>query len=979
MQERNAKLNALNNTTKISGTKEPACWGMCPEFEMIDRQVTNDVSLFEAQIPFNPPQGKLIIDPRRAVKKFRRSAAGNYELAEDLRPPDVLLATTVYLMKEVLGDERWPANNVPFSVLYAFIRDRLRAIRTDLTLQNCKNLSSIRIHELSIRFLIAAGHLLCEEERAAFEPQQNNDQLNGCLSALREMYKTVRLTQPANLQVLLKYEAEFQAYSIILSVDKKEAAVAISSLPVDLLRNELIQVALEAYSAFQQTNYIKFLNLIGTDQRTSYLQACLLHQFVLPMRQRGLTAMVSLPGETYKTAPKADLIRWFSFVDEEELIYYSDRFGFKITGGSIDLSSLINRGEAFDLKAEEENFKIRKFHYLIEEKRRDGKSLSEKMFESMDLDFTEVMKVLLQEPLNGRNKMKLTSEFLAASSSSPVPKKEMNLTAKKFFTSKFSQESNEEIFKKPSSPLSSAGAVPMTLSPETIPTVTATVNPQAQSQIQAQTQTPAPVIDHQAILRKRLEAQAQERQARKEKISSISEGMLDALINSIVGYQVAESCSFAWETLYKQERENRRVLIENLSKKIFEDILNSEILPKVLDVELMRIRCKAVETLNTKSSALNRSTFTILSEFEREIYEETVLESFLDYKSKAFYQKIWFNRIKKCSRDKFDYSKVKIPVNNTAAIHVLFINTNGLLEPLIRAKPPNTLGYLQTFLKGGEKGNLKMIWSSGNFILSQFDNIDKLNLFNWPVNYPGPTVIVKNNNDSIDINTSEFPWNPEIITIEKDSQISLKKLLDYVIRIGENVNLPDLNQNIRVSQFIPEEFLDSFVIEPYEKFTNDNDDDEDGLLEDLVLSLIERIIWILFKSPNASRLISWHPLASGRSLIIDSSRKCQNIPETFLNLFKSSKSFKITLESIDKIYGNCFTCADLRNLYTNQSISEILRNQNEIINKYKSKKRTKLSTDISTKASFSIDGLKEKLRVENLESEAYEKFLQNFL
>lgn len=957
---------------------------MCPEFEMIDRQVTNDVSLFEAQIPFNPPQGKLIIDPVRAVKKFRRSAAGNYELAEDLRPPEVLLATTVYLMREVLGDQRWPANNIPFSVIYAFIRDRLRAIRTDLTLQNCKNLSSIRIHELSIRFLIAAGHLLCEEERAAFEPQQNNEQLNGCLSALREMYKTVRLTQPANFPVLLKYEAEFQAYSIILSVDKKEAAVAISSLPVDLLKNELIQVALEAYSAFQQTNYIKFLNLIGNDHRASYLQACLLHQFVLPVRQRGLTAMVSLGGDTFKTISKADFIRWFNFVDEEELYYYSDRFGFRILNDLIDLSSLTNRGEAFDLKAEEENFKIRKFQRLIEEQRRGhGISLSEKMFEEMDLDFGQVMKVL-----ETGNKLKLTSEFLA-SSSSPIPKRE-NLTVKKVFTSKFlkDKDGNEignEMFKKPSSP--SPDGLPMSLS-----LADQAIN--GQEALTSVNFEPEPVIDHKATLRKKLEVQAQERQFRKERISAVSEGMLEALIDSIIGFQVSESCTFAWENLYQSGRESRKFLIENLSKNIFEDILRTEILPKVLDVELMRIRCKAVESLATKSQSLNQSTFIILSEIEKEIYEEIILETFFDFKGTKFFKKIWFNRIKKRRQVVFDISNVKIPTNtSTNPIHLLFIDNSKLLEPLIRSKPVNNLGYLQTVLK---QSSIKMICSFDNFIVSQLQlegqsqgqpqgqsqshgqlqGLTSLNLFNWPSNYPGPTLIITS--DNYEINTNEFPWQPEILKIDIEDDWNLMKLFDFVLKKDLNFNLPNLNQNIFISQFITEELLESFVIEPFEQVSERGDD----LLFDLIKGLIERIVWILFKCPSASRLISWHPLTSGRSSVIDSLRKSQNIPETFLNLFKASKSFTVALKSIDQIYGNIFT-TNIENLYTNQSISEIIRNQNQIL---ASRKRSKTSTADTASttavlgASFnSIDGLKYKLRIETLESEEYEKYLKKFL
>ena len=135
--------------------------------KMIDRQVTNDVSLFEAQIPFNPPHGKLIIDPKGRLKVQTLSC-------QELRVIGGFEATGsstshygLYLMRDVLGDGKWPENNVPFAVLYAFIRDRLRAIRTDLTLQNCKTIQKYKDSRTFNQILIAAGHLLCEEERAA--------------------------------------------------------------------------------------------------------------------------------------------------------------------------------------------------------------------------------------------------------------------------------------------------------------------------------------------------------------------------------------------------------------------------------------------------------------------------------------------------------------------------------------------------------------------------------------------------------------------------------------------------------------------------------------------------------------------------------------------------------------------------------------------------------------------------------------------
>lgn len=950
---------------------------MCPEFEMIDRQVTNDVSLFEAQIPFNPPQGKLIIDPKRAVKKFRRSAAGNYELSEDLRPPEVLLATTVYLMRDVLGDERWPSNNVSFSVLYAFIRDRLRAIRTDLTLLNCKNIASIRIHELSIRFLIAAGHLLCEEERAAFEPQQNNEQLNGCLSALREMYKAVRLSNNNNTGEMLKYEAEFQAYSIILSVDKKEAALVISSLPLNLLQTGSIQVALEAFSAFQQTNYIKFLSLIQNDPRTSYLQACLLHQFVLPVRQRALSALVSETNSgSFRTIPKTDLVRWLAFVDEEELFYYSERFGFRLNPQSqqIDLSSLIQRGEAQDLRAEEENFKVRQFHRAIEEERRKNASLSEIMFQNIDLeDLSQVMKLISSNStsaLVNPSTSSLTSEFLAAASSSPKPK-----APKKFFTSSTSNlKLGSTESKMSSNTLPDDGNTLSGFS--TFPSSTPTALPETEPLIPS-----PPKIDHQAILKKRLEAQAQERQARKERIDHISVSMLDALLNSIVGYHVAESCTHAWDSISIETHQKRKFTIETLSLMIFDNLIEKEILPMALDVELMKLRCRAAESLASKGQAVNQATFTILNGLEREIYEELVLELFLNYKSEQLMKKKWFklmrNRGKLLEKGWQDIFNIKTNV----PIHALLIGKISLIEPLIKAKPPNHLGYLQSFITNSNL-DLKIIWSSTSnenvpFIFSYLNTEDStLDLRNWPPNFPGPTVIIAQNNAKVSF---DFPWTPIILNV--DNSMSFRDIISRVFD-SQPPELQIINENLKPSDFIPDELIESFVIEPFER---DSSDQSEELLVDLFRGFLDRLIWILFRSPQSSKLLSWHPKIAGKSRTIESIRKSQSIPEAFVKLFSANKSIQMSLDSLDQIYGNSFVIGSLDCLYTTQSISDFVRSQNVIINRYNCKRtRMDLTRDQthpidSTRSKVTLEGLKEMLKSEATESDAYEEFLKKFL
>jgi hypothetical protein len=922
---------------------------MCPEFEMIDRQVTNDVSIFEAQIPFNPPQGKLVIDPKRAVKKFRRSAAGNYELSEDLRPPEVLLACTVYLMKDVLGDAKWSENDVSFAVLYAFIRDRLRAIRTDLTLQNCKSLSSIRIHELSIRFLIAASHLLCEEERSAFEPQQNNEQLNGCLSALREMYKAVRLTMSARNPAeseLLRHEAEFQAYSIILSVDKKEAAVVISSLPLEILLADGLQVVLEAYSAFQETNYIKFLNLITRDPRTTYLQACLLHQFVLPIRQRALNAIISLPDPSeFRAIPQTDFSRWLAFVDQAELAYYSDRFGF-VVGDAIDLSRMIRRGEACDLRAEEETFKFRKFQVSIEEARRKGRPLSDLMFEGLqDINYQEIMQVLDR----GASNASLTSEFLAASTSIASPQSKNNF----------------------------------------LPSVT-TTKPLQVTQIPQVTQVAPPTIDHQAVLRKKLQEQALEKQARKDRIEGLSVGLLNALIDSVVGFHVAEVCAQVWESVCTNQRASHRSRIEAASMYIFDRLLDESILPAVLDVDLMLLRFRACNSLISKSSSIQEATHSLLNSLASEICQETISESLCEAKATQFILSRFFKRLQSHHKKQHRHHNNSFTLNLPAfPVHVVFACTqkdeNVISHLLQQQQPhhqsPNPLSHLQSFLTDAFRMRMVLSDASGPAIVSFLvvDNCDSLRLSTWPTNYPGPTVLVTPL-DFPPIDASEFPWIPLTISFPiQNLEASNSGRVPQATRKFDEIlshafsqaatcsNLPPLQLNMKVSDFITPELIVSFVVEPFERLEFGTE----SLFLDLLRGLLEKVVSILFRGPQAARLLAWHPLTAGRWPVLNSSRKSSEIPSKFISFFAEfNNSFEETLVALDKFYGAIFI-GPLDSLQSTHSLSEIIQTQNEII-RAAHKPKSALSTP-------SIDNLKEKLRSEAFESEAYEEFLKKFL
>ncbi|KAJ1500841.1 hypothetical protein HMI55_003705 [Coelomomyces lativittatus] len=116
------------------------CTTKCSRFEYLTRCVQQDIH------PLEMENGRPKFE--NCVKKYQRSYAGASQHPNDLRPLDTLLSTQTYLLDLL---RLHPLNRV-----YAFIWDRFRAIRRDISTQQIMDPQVTTIYEQIIRF-----HLLC--------------------------------------------------------------------------------------------------------------------------------------------------------------------------------------------------------------------------------------------------------------------------------------------------------------------------------------------------------------------------------------------------------------------------------------------------------------------------------------------------------------------------------------------------------------------------------------------------------------------------------------------------------------------------------------------------------------------------------------------------------------------------------------------------------------------------------------------------
>uniref|UniRef100_A0A914ZAP6 SAC3/GANP/THP3 conserved domain-containing protein n=1 Tax=Panagrolaimus superbus TaxID=310955 RepID=A0A914ZAP6_9BILA len=97
-------------------------------------------------------------ESNKMVKEYSRPAADKNVYLEDVRPYEVLIITTEYLLG--LLDSYQQKNQ--WQIVYGFIADRFRAIRQDLIVQQLPPQQIIRLLELQIPFYLNARKL-CED------------------------------------------------------------------------------------------------------------------------------------------------------------------------------------------------------------------------------------------------------------------------------------------------------------------------------------------------------------------------------------------------------------------------------------------------------------------------------------------------------------------------------------------------------------------------------------------------------------------------------------------------------------------------------------------------------------------------------------------------------------------------------------------------------------------------------------------------
>jgi hypothetical protein len=208
----------------------------------------------------------------------------------DVRPPPVLFKTLDYLFHDII-------DQFGLQQSHGFVRDRARAIRNDLVLQNYRGVEAVILHERIARYHIMCSNILCGVE--GFVMQQEVEQLRKTLLSLIEYYSEMQ-----RKGINMPNEAEFQAYYILTFPWNNDILSRLESdLSEKVFFDPKVQLAIEVRSLMTRRNdkkrpcvdgslnhYSKIFEIIRSNT-TPYLFGCCVHLHFADIRRGAIRAM----------------------------------------------------------------------------------------------------------------------------------------------------------------------------------------------------------------------------------------------------------------------------------------------------------------------------------------------------------------------------------------------------------------------------------------------------------------------------------------------------------------------------------------------------------------------------------------------------------------------------------------------------------------------------------------------------------------
>lgn len=308
---------------------------MCPPSQFM--RMGNDVLVHEGAISafeFDPFTNKF--DENLAISKYVRSEADKNYAPEDLRPLPVLVKTMDHIINYVIRKRlNSQEEGTSYLDLYQFLRDRFRAIESDITIQNLSGIDVIDILQKITLFFIWGGIMFAEYPEDKFSFYQNQQILVQTFSMLKEQYKIFRME---NNGMMACYECDFIAMNLLLFLPNDDFMSGLMLLDNGVLNSEPIQNVLEIRKAILNSDFEKAVKIINESEL--YFGMIALEN----LRDFWSLCILELKTSLRRDFPKGLIQNYFDLSDEN-LTKFMESFNIKFSNSEV--SNLIVN---FDLK-----------------------------------------------------------------------------------------------------------------------------------------------------------------------------------------------------------------------------------------------------------------------------------------------------------------------------------------------------------------------------------------------------------------------------------------------------------------------------------------------------------------------------------------------------------------------------------------------------------------------------------------------------
>lgn len=338
---------------------------MCSREEAREREQTRQLDKFEWNKGTDARNAT--VNVALATKKYQRSSADKAYRSQDVRTLEACWKSMEYLMTEILDFDKRPkaayaVQNVVFVEVYSYLRDRTRACRVDLTLQQPRSTCSktfVETHEVCLRFemlslFLQLGEAAEKGGTEKYDPKLGLKAISQTIEPLLNAYQAVRdkvLAKSILAEVMgdlgggddddqeytSPWEPSVHRYIILLlmSFSPEELLTHLAKLSKEILSHPLVSWATQVWGAFMTEDYSRFLRYY---READFLTAVAMSGAADIARLRALFVMVrSYPTPLGDKIPLSMLKTLLAFGSNDHAKSFLQFHGCRVAGDFIQL------------------------------------------------------------------------------------------------------------------------------------------------------------------------------------------------------------------------------------------------------------------------------------------------------------------------------------------------------------------------------------------------------------------------------------------------------------------------------------------------------------------------------------------------------------------------------------------------------------------------------------------------------------------